>query len=531
MTTILLVGFQGANQAVNPRDLPAEVGTDSVNQRPGRNDLRPWRRRLPVATVPPGRSTIYRMGRDVASDSDFWLSWSADVDVARSFVARDVTERTYFTGDGPPKVTDSTLALATAPFPTTARLLGVPVPVSQPLVSQVTPGTGDEETVFFVHTFVNSWGEEGASSPVSEPILRRSGATLEIQGLDAPPDGNWAITTRRIYGTIAGNGNDAEFFLLKEVPVGAASVTIGSEQADGILTSSTHLPPPEDLRGLTTLWNGTMAGISGKTVRFCETNLPYAWPAEFFLPFSETPVALAAWQQNLIVLTNGSPYLVTGSAPDAMSSQRLEIDQSCVSKRSVVEMGHGVCWASPDGLVYTGQFGTKMVTSGLLMTEDWRALRPETMHGAYFEGRYFCFGGARPFFIDPVSPTGIYFLSDDAQAAFTDKLRDSLFLLSGPTITKWDAAEDFLLAEFLSKRFRAPKPCCMAVAQVVADSYPVQFRLLADGQVRHTQSVMSPHPFRLPAGYLADDWQIGLTSSGPVHQAVVSTSIEELRAV
>jgi hypothetical protein len=36
--------------------------------------------------------TIYRFGQDVPSDTNYWLHWTADVDVARSQIAGDTSE-------------------------------------------------------------------------------------------------------------------------------------------------------------------------------------------------------------------------------------------------------------------------------------------------------------------------------------------------------------------------------------------------------------------------------------------------------
>ena len=105
MAVIRWAGFAGENRALHPKLLPEAAGTLSRNQHPGRGDLRPWKTPVQVATVPSGRNTIYRMGRDVASDSTYWLSWTGTVHAVRGFDAADTTERTYYTGDGIPKVT------------------------------------------------------------------------------------------------------------------------------------------------------------------------------------------------------------------------------------------------------------------------------------------------------------------------------------------------------------------------------------------------------------------------------------------
>ena len=134
MPTTRFFGFNGENRALHPKLLPDNVCTILRNAKPGRGDLRPWRQPLTVASVPAGRQTVYRMGRDVASDSQYWLSWPTVVHAVRGFETGDTTERTYFTGDGAPKVTDNIMALASAPYPTASRPMGLPAPATALLV-------------------------------------------------------------------------------------------------------------------------------------------------------------------------------------------------------------------------------------------------------------------------------------------------------------------------------------------------------------------------------------------------------------
>ena len=126
MAVLRLAKFLGENRAIDPLLLADGLGVYSRNQKPGRGNLLPWKQPTTVATVPAGRKTIYRMGRDVASDANYWLSWTTVVHAIRGFDAGDTTERTFYTGDGAPKVTDNTVALASAPYPTASRPMGLP---------------------------------------------------------------------------------------------------------------------------------------------------------------------------------------------------------------------------------------------------------------------------------------------------------------------------------------------------------------------------------------------------------------------
>ena len=599
MAVIRLAGFAGENRAIHARLLPDNVGTVSRNQKPGRGDLRPWKAPVQVATVPAGRQTIYRMGRDVDDEARYWLSWTTVVHAVRGFDAEDTTERTYYTGDGAPKVTDNLALDGTGEQvnPTASRPLGIPAPATTPLVSVSNLGTSaaTDETYFYVYTYVNDWGWESAPSPVSAMVTRKSDGTTTISGFAALPSGNYGIDRIRIYRTQTGASGATEFYFLRELgttvtstagtftkgytytitstgttdftligarsnAVGTRFVATGAGSGTGtatyitvdtssttddnrdlgeVLATTTWLAPPEDLSCLTSLWNGMLAGVSGNSVRICEAYVPYAWPIAYdVVPPDGKPVALGVFGQALLVLTTGRPLLVSGSSPDGMDQQPLEIPQGCVSAQSVVSMGNGVAWASEDGLCWYGSGGARILTAGVMMREDWQKLNPHTIIGQMYEGLYFgsyaVDGVRKGFFIDPNSQggqSGIYFLEQGYEALHFDQLKDQLYVLDAGAIKKWDAGTTAMTAAFKSKVFSAPKPTNFAAAEVVASDYPVTLKLYADGVLKHTQSVAAQSPFRLPAGYLAQSWQIELTGANAVQQVAIATSVTELTQV
>lgn len=536
MTTLTFSGFAGENRALHPLLLPENTGTVSLNQKPGRGDLRPWNAPMPVATVPAGRKSIYRMGRDVASDTNYWLSWPTKVHAVRGVNSSDTAERTYYTGSGTPKWTNSTLALASAPYPTAWRELGVPAPVTP--VTLIASG-GSETTVetrFYVYTYVSDIGEESAPSPVSMQLNCKPDDVVAISGFAATPSGAYGITLIRVYRTQANSSGGADFFFLREISAGSLSTTDDNRELGEVMPSTTWLTPPADLGWLTGMWNGMLAGISGRSVRFCEAYVPYAWPIAYdVLPPDYTPVALGVFGQTLVVLTNGTPTLVAGSSPDSLDQQPLDFMQACVAPLSTVSMGHGVAWASPDGLAYVGSGGARMLTEGVMTREDWQALNPGTIIGCMVERRYLGVytvdGVQKGFVIDPNNPTGIYFLDFGADALYVDDLQDALYVLNGTLIKKWDAGPA-LTTTVRSKLHRLPKPTqAFACAEVRADAYPVTFKLYADGALKHTEVVANGSPFRLPPGYYAQDIQIEIVTNKPVQGVMLAHSMQEMAAL
>lgn len=556
MVAITITQFVGENRAAEPKLIPEGQGVLSRNQKPGRGDLRGWRAPLAVMQVPAGRKTIYRMGRDVASDTHYWLSWTSVVHAVRGFDVEDSTERTYYTGDGYPKVTDNLALSGASPAmnPTAHRPMGVPAPIAAPLVSvaEVAPPAGEERKVdayFYVYTYVNDWGWESAPSPVSSMAERTVSEVATLSGFVAPPGGGFGINRIRVYRTQAGSAGDADFFFLAEAAYNVPSVTDNGQDLGEVLPSKDWLTAPGVAQGgaanytepalsyLTPMWNGMLAAITGKSVRFCEAYTPYAWPMAYdVVPADGTPVALGVFGQNLLVLTTGRPVLVAGSSPESMDQAPQEIPQGCIAPRSAVSMGSGVAWASNDGLCWYGVGGARILTAGLMTREDWLALHPETIIGQMYEGLYFgsyepAPGQPRQGFLISPEGSGIFFLDDGFDAAHFDSLQDQLYLLRGTDLMKWEAGTAVLPSTFKSKVFRQPRPVSLACAEVVATAYPVQFTLWADGVQRYQRAIPSRAPFRLPAGFMASDWQAQVVTpaaDGGVQGVVLASSMQEL---
>ncbi|MDB4725190.1 hypothetical protein OAF44_01560 [Akkermansiaceae bacterium] len=101
--------------------------------------------------------SLYRFGQDTISDNNYWFHWTADVDVCRGQVAGDVSEWTFFTGDGGPKATYNSLALSGSNYPANTRPLGLPSPVAAAVASADT-FTADQHaaTIFLTPSHISS---------------------------------------------------------------------------------------------------------------------------------------------------------------------------------------------------------------------------------------------------------------------------------------------------------------------------------------------------------------------------------------
>jgi len=492
---------------------------------------------LTVGTAPGGTKTLWMLKRDQKTDAVYWFAWSTVVHAVNSFNATGTTKRTYYTGSGTPKVTDNVIGLAGAPYPTAYRDLGIPKPATTPVIAQTVAGVGDDETRFYAYAYVSDWDEVGPPQ-VSAAFVCKPGAQLDISNLAAPPSGagnNRGINRIRVWRTQSGS-TGAEFYFLRDIAVATSTTDDARSLGIDVMDTQTFAMPPTNLKGLTGLWNGMMAGISGNSVRYCEQFKPHAWPAAYETLCMDTPIALAVFQKNLLILTTGRPRLVNGSAPEAMDDVPVEFIAACVSERSVVAFGHGACWATADGLAYVGINGApRLLTAGLMLLDDWKAINPASIIAGQFNGKYMGFydsgAGLKGFMIDPLQPdAGIYFLSGGYSAVHFDALEEELYVLDGANIRRWNAGVTNMTVEHRSKVFRQPYPLNMSVCKVIADEYPCTVTLLADGQAPFVKTVADQDPFWLPDGYLSENYQIDVSTTKDVTGVVVADNLRDLTA-
>lgn len=483
--------------------------------------------------------TIWRYGNS-ATETDHWLEFLADTDVIRSPIAGDAYGRVYWTDGGTPKYSPSSLILSGASYPGGSYNLGIPAPAAAPTISSYTApaSAASSETRVYCYTYVSAYGEEGPPSPVSAAVALDPALSVGLTSMSVGPAGSYNISTKRIYRSST-VGVSAQFQFVAEIPVATSSYTDTKSQAElgEILPSTDWVAPPSGLLGLKALPNGAAIGFKGNTAYLSEPNLPHAWPHQY--PIEDTIVGIGVFRQSAVLLTTGRPYLMSGADPGAMGTERMELPQACVSKRSIVDTGEGVLYASPDGLVSVSSAGVDIITKELLTRDQWQAYNPSSMVAAVHDNRYHVVyqtsGGARGMLIFDFSGQGASFTSSSINSAtavtalYADPRSDTLYMAQGTNIVRFNAGSA-LTYTWRSKLFRAPFAMNFSKAQVVSASYPITFRLYGDGTLRHTKTVNDGNLFHLPAGYRALDYEIELSGTGRVTQVSMATSADELRS-
>jgi hypothetical protein len=181
------------------------------------------------------------------------------------------------------------------------------------------------------------------------------------------------------------------------------------------------------------------------------------------------------------------------------------------------------------GLCYHGQRGTGIITENLISEATWQSLSPTTIIGGNW-GRYYIgiYSATKAFMIDTTAPNGVIWLDIGGHGVFEDSISGNLYVVGvGNTVGKF-AAGSVLTSTFKSGVIRTKELFTAACGRVDATTYPVQFKLWADGVQVMDQSITSKEPFIIPNHRRSTLWQVELSGAGPFEAVSVATDREDL---
>ena len=467
--------------------------------------------------------------------------------------------------------------IVTVPTATTLTIETNGVASSAATSSSVTNGASfngpsdanlDFETSY-VYTFVSTYGEEGPPSAASTVITTDDNQIVNLSNLQTSTGkSNTTLAKKRIYRSNTGS-NTTAFQFVTELALSATTFadTSDNDELAELIPSTYWIGPPDDdtalypdgpMQGLIALPGGVFAGFTGKRICFSEPFLPHAWPVAYRTTLEEEIVSIAAASNGIIVGTKGTPYLVTGTDPQSMTSIRLEIGQACLNKTSMVDMGPYVIYAGPDGLIAAQGTDVQILTEQQITPIQWQSsYYPSTITGFLWEGRYVGFystgSGYGGFIFDPRAGTNSL-VNLDASAlirgGFTDPDDSQLYLIISNTIKKFQGSGTALTYNWKSKEFVPPKPTSMGFLKVDAEAYPVRLKVYGDGSIIYNAviatsgnafSVTGTTPsfsavaitepvVRLPAS-VHKTFAVEIETAKTVNEVCIGESIDELRAI
>jgi len=523
--------FGGCLPKMNPRLLPVNAAQVASNCKTETGTLRPYKNTT-VFMDPPKTGLIKTIYHYL---DQYVLHWLTDVDVAHGPVVNDVYNRIYWTGDGVPKVANSQMFAAGGGtnYPNASFPIGVPAPTTAPTITVTGDSTDEDldESRAYVFTYVTAFGEEGPPSPSSTVVTVGPGQTVEGTFIVAPSGLN--IVTKRFYRTITGT-DSTEFRMVADVGADVTSAydSVASENLNEALPSLYWDGPDPNLTGITLHPAGFMAGFHEKDVFLSEIYQPHAWPDSYKVPVEYDIIGLGIFGSSILVLTTGTPYAISGNDPSSMTVERLEINQSCMSKQGIVDVGDAIAYPSPDGLIVIGQGQAKNVTESIYTREQWNALSPSTMISAYHDGKYYGFLSNGTAIVLSPSGSDVTTLNISVSAVHVSVKYDRMSLMVGDNIVRFDDSATTNLGDIVwrSKVFVPPVPTkALGIAQVRASAYPLTFKLYADGVLKHTQTVANDEPFRLPGGYHFEEAFVEITSQYEIYSVCAASSVTEMK--
>jgi len=419
-----------------------------------------------------------------------WFTWEDEVDAVLGTVADDTNFRIYFTGDGVPKKTNSTLALSggdVGPYPEASYPLGVPAPSAALTATlQTSTGTATQDVVW-TYTYVTNWGEEGPPAAVSNSLTILAGDTIRLTGFAAAPGTHPNITKIRIYRSSADTEGGIYLFV-DEIDIDPLPTQYDDNNVNEALGE--EMPslywdgPPDDMFGLISLPGGIMAGISGKKVCFSEPYYPHAWPEAYQYELPWNPVSLGCFGTTVVVGTEAYPYTLDGTHPESMRQDRIPALQPCLSARGMSSSEYGVTFASPDGLFLVGPDGYELTTRDAFSRDEWSQLYPSALQTEIVDNKLFGFFQSG---VSGDTPTGEGFVLDlqDTLSRFSriDFYAPAMHVVPSEgalyvcvqeeatgenVIQKWDSNAQHMTATWISKVLALP-PMNWAAARVDAN--------------------------------------------------------------
>lgn len=235
------------------------------------------------------------------------------------------------------------------------------------------------------------------------------------------------------------------------------------------LLSAGWSQPPVGLKGIKVHSSGALAGFFGNVLCLSEPYQAHAWPEVYQMATDRDIVGIGSFGSEIGIGTKGVPWMASGVDPASMSMEKINSLYPCLSKRSLIEYGDGLVYASAHGVVYAGASGVKLLTDNFYTTNEWRDLNPSSMVFSTAYGRlYIAFqrsDNSRSMLI----LDGNLLVTADVSAydIYADESTSDLFISNAEGINSWDDNNSYPLnLSWRSKDFVLPAPVNLGAAKV-----------------------------------------------------------------
>lgn len=361
-----------------------------------RGTLAPFREKKLLQSAPEDAIRIHQLGCCT-------YTFDSCVDIAEWLPE---CQRLYITG----RTSYPEVGIPTGGCALSLQRLGVPQPTT-PLVATTTTAEPERDVseVSYVYTFKNNLGEEGAPSPSSNDVLKQDDEGVVTLGGFTAPSFEYAVTTiclyRRETGFFTGSEQvetpSTDYYLVGEYPVGTGVVedNLAIINLGRALWTMGVEEPPRKISNITAI-GGTMSMVAslGNKLYFSKAGQPWNWPRSQEMTLDDNIVDIVDQNGSLYVLTTGNPYIVQGDA--GCDERQCRVVTKLEYRMPLIACGTGSgSLATPFGVIYSSNEGLvqlatssapKVLTDEFYTTEQWRALRPDTVRLGYSNGMLFC---------------------------------------------------------------------------------------------------------------------------------------------
>jgi hypothetical protein len=550
-----------------------------------RGDLRPFREHSRIKNLDAG---------DLKSLYDWklpggnrWIASTNELNFARSPVSAEAHSRVYFTGMDEPRVLTTSIESFPFDFDNDYYKLGVPAPTTAPTIG----GAYTTGSIYraYLYTYVVKLddldAEEGINSPIAEITDYGSGNPV-LSAFVEPPEKR-SIGKIRIYRTSSSSSGASDFRFAYEfdtagIDFSTFTWTDNVAEADlgEVLSTTTFSLPPDGLKGIIALKNGSLAGYVGKRVYFSEPYLPHAWPYSYAIDADIKGLGLIG--TTIVVLTDEHIYFMEGQ-PEAVTDTKMPARYPCVSARGIVSCEAGVFYPSNEGIVLVTYDGAALYTYPWINRDQFEHnYAPSSISAQYYNNKYIACHGGGCFVLDtrektlsgitdPLPISAVHYSLVDDELYFSaygdDSTPNALYKFQGVkdgTYLQYTyRSKNYLFANDInlgSCRIVISPDAIDNAANIIANTalfssdplggtvndfvvnaggavpnydqlvktYSATFKFYGDGALLHTETITDKKTFRLPADVLYKRCYYELTGDLPIIQVIIATSMDEL---
>jgi hypothetical protein len=348
------------------------------------------------------------------------------------------------------------------------------------------------------------------------------------------------------------------FQYLADVPLSQTTFfdDVTSDHLQEAMVTDGWIGPPDDdaatfpggpLRHPCVVASSFLAGHNRQMVCFSEPGTTHAWPAAYYAPHSERIIKTLSRGPDLVVLTDGHPYVYTGVHPSAMSPLKLAESVPLAHPDAAIEVQGYVFFASQSGLFSIGPDNRiEKVSHAWFLDEQWAALDPTTMR--FYQHRNYllidCAGdvltGPRLLAVNVADiEQAPRWFDINIQAGWTGTGLDQLYYVPDGSSTLYRFNEGSAMPyrwRSADYSFHEPKSFSCIRVRVSGDVDPivtVRARRHDGFYFEHSFTYpASRHPWRyLPGGFRGEVWSVEISGTAIVRSVELAQSPGELTHV